>query len=422
MPGVEGRASKSRRAPRLSHISIFYTDFYSSWASARDRDAAIAFLAPRLGGVMSGSPVRWKSANPQLRHFPYALQYEVVQPGQGTSAPALTTSYIPDMQAWYAAHRQFDFESAFLHRGGHDSTHRVAFRNESNRWLINPGDAGSRAYQADRLKRVAEGEAGVFLDEFGGPMYGAIKATDEFATAEDYLASEAQLISQAHAAIAPRILLINIAEYWRPTDSAIVVAGGGAQLERTNYPLTDRLEGRWKQIDNLQAAGVYTEFVGLLSYTEWARVPISHQSFNAGNYESVTDRGQMAQLASYYMVVPADPQRLSFDQQNYWNVRPDSVWATAVEKDVGHPIEARHVIASGKDPVGQSYRVYARQFENAYVLIRPAVDWRPTLYGDQTGVSIPLEKPMRLLHRDGSLGPPVTTIMLRNVEAAVLFK
>jgi len=102
-------------------------------------------------------------------------------------------------------------------------------------------------YQADRLARVAQGYDGVFLDEFGGPMYGAIKPTDEFATGAAYLASEAEMIAQIHAAIAPKILLINIAEYWTPTDSAIVVAGGGAQLERTNYPFGDRTEGRWTQ-------------------------------------------------------------------------------------------------------------------------------------------------------------------------------
>jgi len=274
-------------------------------------------------------------------------------------------------------------------------------------------------YQADRLARVAQGYDGVFLDEFGGPMYGAIKPTVEFATGAAYLASEAEMIAQIHAAIAPKILLINIAEYWTPTDSAIVVAGGGAQLERTNYPFGDRTEGRWTQIDHLLASGVYTEFVATLSYTEWGNVTKNRPSFNGGMYNTPTDRGQMAQLASYYMAVGADAQRLSLDQQNYWNIRPDLAWARAVEVDVGHPLQARHVIAKGIDPKGQSYRIYAREFEHALVLMRPAVDWHPTVYGDDTGVEIPLPKPMRLLNRDGTRGAPVSSVKLRNVDAAI---
>lgn len=414
--------SGATRSPHYSHISVFYTDFYSSYASPSDRDATIAFLGPRVDGIMSGPAAAWKSVNPTIRYFPYALQYEVVQSPAGKSNASLTTAFTADMIRWYASHPKYDYESAYLHRGGHDSTHRVAFKNESYRWLINPGDAGSRAYQADRFIRIAQGYAGVFLDEFGGPMYGAIKPTDEFATGAAYLASETEMIAHIHAAIAPRILLINIAEYWTPTDSAIVVAGGGAQLERTNYPFGDRTEGRWTQIDHLLASGVYTEFVATISYTEWAGVTHNHPSFDGGLYDSPTERGQMSQLASYYMAVGADPQQLSFDQQNYWNIRPDKAWASAVEVDVGHPVLARHIIAKGVDPKGQSYRIYAREFERALVLVRPAVDWRTTVYGDDTAIEVPLPKPMRLLHRDGTLGASVTSVKLRNVDAAILIK
>jgi len=136
-------------------------------------------------------------------------------------------------------------------------------------------------------------------------------------------------------------------------------------------------------------------------------------------YNTPTDRGQMAQLASYYMAVGADAQRLSLDQQNYWNIRPDLAWARAVEVDVGHPLQARHVIAKGIDPKGQSYRIYAREFEHALVLMRPAVDWHSTVCGDDTGVEIPLPKPMRLLNRDGTRGAPVSSVKLRNVDAAI---
>lgn len=413
---------RAARSPHFSHISLFYTDFYSRYASPADHAAALAFLGARLDGVMSGSRAQWKSVDPTILHFPYALQFTVPIPGQKTMPDDIASGYFPDMQRWYASHSQYDIENAFLHRGGHDAAHRVQVKIwDSMRFAINPGDAGQRAYQTDRLQRVAQNEDGVFLDEFGGGMNGVSKPSDEFATPAAYMASETELITKVHEAIKPRFLLINIGEYWNAADSALVVAGGGVHLERTNYPFTDALPGRWTQIDHLLAQNVYTEFVTLWSYTDWL-TPKSFPSFQSGMYSSPLERGQIMQLASYYMAVPADPSRLSLDQQNMWNVRPDTVWMPAVEADVGHPREARHSLAAGTDAAGQKYRIYARDFDNAYVVIRPKSDWRPQIYADSTGIVVPLPAPMRPLHRDGTFGAPVSSVTLRNVEAAILFK
>ena len=415
---------RSERSPHFSHISLFYTDFYSRYASPSDQHATLSFLGARLDGVMSGPRDVWKAVNPAILHFPYALQFTVQLPGQKGAGDNIASGFFTDMQQWYATHRQYDMENAFVHRGGHDAAHRVQVKIwDSQRFAINPADAGQRAYQIDRLSRVAQNEDGVFLDEFGGGMSGVSKPSDEFTTPAAYMTAETELIAMVHEAIKPRFLLINIAEYWTPADSAIVVAGGGAHLERTNYPFNDRLAARWTQIDNLLAMNVYTEFVTLWTYTDWVRSRSSNfKSFASGMYSSQLERGQLLQLASYYMAVPNDPSRFSLDMQNMWDVRPDTAWMAAVEADVGHPRELRHSIASGVDPAGQKYRIYARDFDHAYVVIRPQVDWRPQIYADSTGIVVPLPAPMRLLHRDGSLGAAVSSVTLRNVEAAILFK
>ncbi|MDQ2766630.1 MAG: hypothetical protein M3Y30_05695, partial [Gemmatimonadota bacterium] len=380
------------------------------------------FLGKRLDGVMSGPRDQWKAADPAIKHFSYALQFTVPLPGQKGAHDDPASGYYSDMERWYASHKQYDMENAFLHRGGHDPAHRVQVKIwDSMRYAVNPGDTGHRAYQVDRLSRVAQGEDGVFLDEFGGPMNGVPKGNDEFPSFASYMSAETELISQIHEAIKPKFLLINIAEYWNSADSAIVVAGGGAHLERTNFPFTDRLIGRWAEIDALLATNVYTEFVTLWGHTDWIKSK-SFPSFQNGMYTSRLERGQLVQLASYYMAVSMDPQRLSYDQQNYWNVRPDTVWMPALEIDVGHPREARHVIASGTDAASQKYKIYARDFDHAYVVFRPQLDWRPQTYADSTGIVVPLPAPMRPLHRDGSLGSAVSSVTLRNVEAAILFK
>lgn len=415
-------ARRSARSPHFGHISVFYTDFYARYASQSDQRAVFAFLGPRIDAVMSGPRDQWKAVDPTILYFPYALQFTVPVPGPKTARDDIASGYFADMQSWYQAHGNYDIENAFLHRGGHDEAHRVQLKIwDSMRYVVNPADPGQRAYQVDRLSRVAQGQDGVFLDEFGGGMSGASKPCDEFTTSADYMTAETQLISQVHDAIKPRFLLMNIAEYWTPADSALVVAAGGAHLERTNFPFTDRLTGRWTEIDHLLAQNVYTEFVTLWTYTDWVSSK-TFPSFQGGMYSSPLERGQLVQLASYYMAVPKDPQRFSYDQQNMWNVRPDTVWMPALEADVGHPREARHVIASGVDAAAQKYSIYARDFDNAYVVIRPQLDWRKQTYADSTGVTVPLPAPMRPLHRDGTLGDPVSSVTLRNVEAAILFK
>ena len=410
---------RSARSPHFSHISLFYTDFYSHYAKPADQAAVLSFLAPRLDGIMGGNRDFWRRANPTVLHFPYALLYTVIQPGQKGSLDNVYSN----MQKWYASHDNYQFENAFLHRGGHDAAHRVALKIwDSMRWALNPADEGQRAFQVQRLRTMAQGESGIFLDEYGGGMSGASKKSDEFATPAEYMSAETALIAQVHDAIKPGFLLVNVAEYFTLGDSAIVAAGGGVHLERTNMPFNDQIEGRWRQIDKLMAMGVYAEFVALWGYTDWVWAEKTFPTFSAGMYRNTVERGQIQQLANYYMAVPENPQRLSLDQQNMWNVRPDTVWEAAVEADVGHPREARHVIARGVDPVGQKYRIWARDFDHAYVVVRPSIDWHKQVYGDTSGVVVPLPAPMRPLHRDGTLGPPVSSLTLRDVEAAILFK
>jgi len=412
-----------RDSPHFSHISVFYTDFFTSYRPPAERKAVVDFMARRVDGVMSGGSALWKAANPTIKTFPYSLLYSVKLAGQGDRGD-IASVYSADMQRWYASHPQYQYERAFLHRGGADSAHRAVLKlpNRSHRWVVNPGDPGLRAYQIERYRALTAGSSGAFLDEFGGNLQGASNASDEYPSRSAYFTSLTELVSAIRQAISPKLLLMNIAEYWNPTDSMLAVAAGAVQLERTNFPFGDHLLPRWSEIDHLLAAGVYVEFVSFWSYTDWVHGPHAFPTLSRGMYSSVVERGQIAQLASYYMVVPQDAHRLWFDQQNMWNVRPDSVWMPAIEYDIGHPTGARRVIASGVDPRGQHFRVFARDFDRALVLIRPSSDWRPQVYGDDTGVEIKLPAPMRLLRRDGTLGPPVAAVTLRNVEAAILIR
>ena len=51
----------------------------------------------------------------------------------------------------------------------------------------------------------------------------------------------------------------------------------------------------------------------------------------------------------------------------------------------------------------------------------PKDRWDCAVYGDETAVTVNLPKPMRLLFEDGSLSDFLSSIELRNAEAAILF-
>ncbi|MCD6351308.1 MAG: carbohydrate binding domain-containing protein, partial [Armatimonadetes bacterium] len=64
------------------------------------------------------------------------------------------------------------------------------------------------------------------------------------------------------------------------------------------------------------------------------------------------------------------------------------------------------------------WRVWARRFSKALVLVRPAV----TGYGDDTAQDFALDGPYRRLHMDGTLDQPATSVRLRSGEGAVLLR
>jgi len=132
----------------------------------------------------------------------------------------------------------------------------------------------------------------------------------------------------------------------------------------------------------------------------------------------------MFELASYYLVVPSTPDHLFLDLENAWKVPYDQVWLKAQEYDVGHPTGPRHVLETGRDSTTQGYSIWAREFDHALILARPSGSWKVKNFGDSTAVTVPLPngESLRPLHGDGTLGAPVTSVMLRNAEAVILVR
>lgn len=407
----------SPRSPHWQHITTMMTDFYYSWTPAER-----AWAGAHYDMAMSGSGPAWRAVNPTVSHYPYALLWTTMTPASGGNS--IYSSYYSDMKSWYAAHRQYSLEKAFLHRKGaaRDSAGRVTFTIwGSNRWAINPADAGASAYSVDRMRRISATDNGAFLDEMASsPMAGHIGATLETASALAYEQSFTPLLVAINKATGKRFLL-NTAEYMGPTDRANIVASGGVHLEMfNNFEKTGMID-RWKWIEGLTASGAFVDFVSTYGTQDVLHLG---SSYPRGNSATSVQRAKLWELASYYLVVPASPHLLGLQLENAWNKPYSTLWIKAQEANIGHPRAARVQSSHGTDPQGNPYFVYTRDFDRALVVLRLQDGWSSHTYGDGTAVSIPLPTGQKWLplNADGTVGSAVTSVRLRNSEAAILLK
>jgi hypothetical protein len=417
-------------SPHWSHIRTMVTDFRTHYVkNPQARAQEVAWSARHFDFLMSGDPVAYRATNPSITYLPYALDWDPKVPHPGLD-PALATNFVGDMQDWFAHHPQYVLERAFLHRAGEpvSPSSRIQFKLwGAERWVINPGDPGARAYQADRIRRVTQNADGVFLDEHSSANvtsgFGKI-AIQEYPDMAAYDTAQLGMLRAIRAAVAPKVIMINTGEYTRPFDREMILAAGGAQLERMNNPLSDLMEERWRWVDTLLAHGAIVDLVSLNTWAEEDRTDGPFRGVTPGDYASKAERMKLWELASYYLVVPATPDRLMLDLEPGWKVSSESVWLRAQEADIGHPRSPRAVAQRGTDPTGANYRIWSRRFDRALVLVRPVSGWRNQRYDDSTGVTIALPRgsSWRLLHGDGALGPPITQVQLRNMEAAILIQ
>jgi hypothetical protein len=408
----------SATSPHWSHISTMMTDFYYGWNSAERQ-----WAGRHYDFAMSGSGSEWRNANPTVGHLPYTLEWTVIIPAARTS-PSLGTGYYTDMVSWYRAHTSYSIENAFLHQGGtaRDSAHRkVVAIWDSQRWVINPADDGARLYQVDRFQRITANESGAFVDEASSDMTGHTAGSLEFPAASDFEAPQTATFAAIKRGLGNKTLMLNTAEYTKPFDRANIVAAGAVHLERMNNPMYSGTAQRWQWVEDLMNQNVLVDFVNLYDSPYVNTIATTYPKGNSG---TPAQRMKMWELASYYMVVPSTPQNLTLQLENSWNTPYSALWLRAQEADIGHPLGARVLASRATDPLGQAYVVYTRDMDRALVIMRVNQGWGSHSYSDGTAVTIPLPVTDQWvpLNADGTLGSPVTSVTLRNVEAAILIK
>jgi len=428
IPGSGGRLVEPRAdSPHYDFIRRTFTDFCYCWDKARDsRD----WSARHFDLIMSGNLGAWKALNPNAVTLRYALLVSTLDEAN-RDKPSVNGKFLDDMRRWYARHPEYRMEDAFLHKASDapaDSANRLNPHIwSSNRFVGNPTDPGWRAYSIDRMKWIAKEDdvGGIFLDEIDrGTAAKAYRDSREFKGADSTVWQSAlvSLIGEISKAIAPKMLQINSAGYsGRDWEKALGAAAGSVHLETLNRA-TQELPSVWNVVDWYLDRGVYADFVGLETWSDLAR-PSMAKRYPGGDYASPPVRGKMVQLASYYMVVPSDPQRLGIQIENVRGFVPDSVAMRVMEYDIGHPLGKRRVVLDERDPLQQRARVYRRDFDNATVMIRPVAYWADTVLTNETKVQVPLPEggPWLRVEPDGTTRP-ATALWLRNSDAVILVR
>jgi hypothetical protein len=414
-------------SPHWPHIRTMKTDFgLASIADPVERAQAYDWAASHYDHVVDGSAEEYKRRNPAIRLYPYLLNWSVIQPGHpGTGYGAI--------EQWYADHPEYRLEDGLLHEAEacpdeslKTAGCRISIRIwDSDRWVVNPGDAGMRAYQQSRMRRAAAHHDGVFLDEHGASdLQSALKAIPmrEYPGAAGwarYLGDLVELIRLERAALAPdQRLILNVWQDMTELDRDMALAAGGAHTEGLNNP-REPIVSRWQFVERLLADGLFVDFVT----PDFPHVPAG---YSGGNQSSPLARAQLWMLASYYMVVPANPDRFSFHINGGWSAPLREQWIGAQEVDVGRPVGERFLFAEGNDRRHRSYQVWGRKFDRALVLVRPAAfDEEGLVFDDDTAVeiSLPSDTTYHSLSPEGQVaGQPMRRITLRNSEAAIFIK
>jgi len=146
----------------------------------------------------------------------------------------------------------------------------------------------------------------------------------------------------------------------------------------------------------------------------------------SGKFDAADPRVMGSSLAMYYLVADANRSMLMINGGSEPNTTWSRHWTYAIRYNVGKPTGEAKTFATGFDPANKSlpYKVYSRTYQNALVLYKPLSYLKGTngTTADNTATTHKLDGWYRVVKSDGTLGPKIKSITLRNAEGVVLAK
>jgi hypothetical protein len=283
------------------------------------------------------------------------------------------------------------------------------------RFVTDPSPAPVRRWAADYHARLLASNPladGVFMDNATGNLpFAGVSVLEPTGT---YSTDSGALVTAVSRQIAPKWVLSNTAGGANTADA--IAAGSAGVLEE--YILRP-MDATWSQVGdaaNLVArrlASPGSPYVVLDTYP--------------GDTSPTDPRTEIAGLAYYYLL--ADPNRtfVMFNGGYAPSTSWVNHWTQAAAVNIGTPTGGMQTVWSGIDPENAALgsRVFGRTYTNGLVLYKPLSYTAGKGTGtrdDATATVYQLGGSYRVVNADGSLGPVVTQVTLRNGEGAVLIK
>lgn len=328
-------------------------------------------------------------------------------PAFDSNADSNRDGYLDDRE--YATRRS-GFDARFVYES------RAFYPNYGQmRFATNVANTAFRNWVVDYSYRYLNANPkadGLFVDNSFGKL--ALDSTSLKESLTSYSNDYASLLAAVNAKIAPRWVLAN-------------TAGAGSSAE----PMA-RLG-----IAYLEEFALRPMSANTVQFEDMAAMIQTRATLSGGKSISILDthpqggsptdsRTMMASLAYYYLVATPTSYLMfngGYEPATTWSRH----WIDAVKYNVGSPAGSYSVFATGLDPANRSltYKVYQRTYQNALVLYKPlsyASGVGAGTTANTTATTHSLGGTYRVLNADGTLGATVTSITLRNGEAAILVK
>jgi hypothetical protein len=305
----------------------------------------------------------------------------------------------PGDNAWFAYQGRLFYPNYGQMRFATDPSN-LAFDN----WAV------SYAHRVLQVQPLAQG---FFVDNSGGNPPVAQGSVLE--TAASYATDYAAMLNKIARSVGPDWLLANTA------GTGTVAAAVVSQVQGWYDEFGIRaLSSTWQQFE---------DFAGSVAQAESSRSPAPFavlDSYPTPGFSLTDPRLDTATLAEYYLL--ARPGSTFLDL--FGGAQPSSSWVNhwvaAAADNIGQPTGPGSVFARGADPSNSAltYKVYERSYTNALVLYKPlsSASGRTGTTADNTRTTFRLPGSYRLLGTDGTPGPVVTSVTLRNGEGAILIK
>jgi len=335
------------------------------------------------------------------------------QPGWASANDVDSDGYAEDLTKVPTATARFRYEAR-------------ACYYELTRYYLNMGAANCRAgVVALALSRVTENLGGgyhydsIFFDN-GHPTIIFDNLVSGGTTIEDtstaaWVANGIATLGAVKAAVGPGV---------------IVFVGTGANTDAGTESFIDAVDGCHAEgIINAASWHPRERFDAVMrrdAKGKWDQV-YARKTAPAGDWE----RGKMGALALYYMA-SGDHTYYMWGLDSYAEGRFIDNWYNARAYNVGAPKAPYYILHQEKDPssaVGIAY-MYARDFDNAFVVAVPLPDWDSNYTASYTAAlpayAIPgggTSNRYQKLNSDGTINPTILmAVMLRNAEGVVLVK